>query len=569
MKKQFLMLALFLIISTITFSQNLLWVKKMGGSLDDTGNSITNDSSGNIYTTGHFTGTVDFDPGAGVYLLTSSGQTDIFISKLDANGNFLWAICLGGAGFDIGRAITFDKSGYIYITGTYTGIVNFNPGVNTFNLNGDINNLQNIFILKLTKDGDFVWAKKIGGEGSDSIDAIAIDVMGNILTIGHFDVVIDLDPSIAVYYLNPNGFHYDVFISKLDSSGDFIWAKKINGALDDIGFSVKTDLQGNIYATGFFEDVADFDPGLLTYNLTAIGSKDIFILKLDPDGNYIWARAIGGVSDDVSFTLATDILNNVYLAGRFMDTVNFNPGTLKNFLYSPNSIDAFILKMNGQGNFIWVKQIKGRNIVSCNSICVDIQGNLYCTGYFTETADFNPGAAEYNLVSSGNQDIYILKLDSTGDFLWANKFGGTSNDAGNSIITDASGQIYLTGQFQATVNFDPGSNIFNLNSAGFRDIFILKHGTSALGINTSFDFPHCSIYPNPSKNFIRILSKYKLEEANYVIKNELGQSVICGVINDVGLRISIEELRQGIYFLEVRWTNDSVLDTETYKIVKE
>jgi hypothetical protein len=189
----------------------------MGGNSAESGRGIAVDSGGNVYTTGDFQVTVDFDPGVGTFELTPAGQTDIFVSKLDGNGDFVWAKSMGGTGTDFGLSIALDSIGNVYTTGFFGGTVDFDPGAGT---------------TDLTSAG--------------------------------------LD---------------DIFVSKLDSNGDFVWAKSTGGGLRDQGIGIVIDPGDNIYTTGSFQDTVDFDPGTGTADLTSSGLSDIFISKLQAESS--------------------------------------------------------------------------------------------------------------------------------------------------------------------------------------------------------------------------------------------------------------------------------------------
>src|ERR1035437_774923 len=214
----------------------LLWAKSMGGTNNDVGWSIATDASGNVYTTGNFQGTADFDPGAGVFNLTSAGSDDIFISKSDASGNLLWAKSMGSTGSDIGNSIALDASGNVYTTGYFYGTVDFDPGAGIFNLTAAAG-VNNIFISKLDASGNFVWAKQMVGAGGSSSQFIILDASGNIYTTGAFNGTVDFDPGAGVSNLTAAS-GADIFISKLDASGNFVWAKSFYGANIDCGFSI-------------------------------------------------------------------------------------------------------------------------------------------------------------------------------------------------------------------------------------------------------------------------------------------------------------------------------------------
>jgi len=240
--------------------------KSMGGTSFDSGRSITTDASGNVYTTGYFQNTVDFNPGSGVSNLVSNGSYDIFISKLDANGNFIWAKSMGGTSSDYGYSITTDASGNVYTTGSFAGTVDFDPGSGVSNLVS--NGSSDIFIQKLDANGNFLWAKSMGGTSYDSGTSITTDASGNVYTTGTFTGIVDFDPSFSISNLNSSGGY--TFIQKLDANGNFIWAEQVNNLASK---SINIDANGNLYITATdyifkFKDCANSS----LYNHTACNS---------------------------------------------------------------------------------------------------------------------------------------------------------------------------------------------------------------------------------------------------------------------------------------------------------
>ncbi len=444
---------------------DFLFANRVGGAGTDRGLSIAVDSSNNIYTTGSFEGTVDFDPGVGVTNLTSVGISGLFISKSDSNGNFLWAKSTGG----VGQSIVIDSNGNIYVTGYFSGTVDFNPGVGVSNLTSASAD-NDVVVLKLDNSGNFVWAKSMGGVSGDVGEEIALDSNGNVYTIGFFAETADFDPGAGTFNLNGAGF-LDVFISKLDNSGSFVWAKSIGGTGYDYARGIAIDSSGNVYLTGNFHDTVDFDPGVGVANLTSKGFSDIFISKLDGNGSFVWAKGVGGVGSDSGRSIAIDSSSNVYTTGSFYDTVDFDPSIGVFNLTSVNGDNTFVSKLNSNGDFAWAKGLgKG----SGAGIVLDVSGNIYTTGDFIDTADFDPGIGTYNLTGLGFGEIFVSKLDGNGDFEWAKSMGGAGADFGVAIALASNGNIYTTGFFEETADFDPGVGTTNLTSEGNSDIFISK-----------------------------------------------------------------------------------------------
>jgi hypothetical protein len=319
------------------------------------------------------------------------------------------------------------------------------------------------------------WGGKIEGSIADSfgynVKSSKTDALGNTYMTGYFKGTADFDIGSGVTNLTSVGAK-DIFIIKMDPLGNLLWAKGIGGIGNDSGNDIHLDATGNVYVTGNFIVTVDFDPGPGVANLDANdGNDNIFALKLNNSGDFIWASNIAGNQDA---HITTDASNNVYVSGQFYLTEDFDPGPGTFNLTAAGGRDVFIKKLDASGNFVWVKSIGGTSYDDAYGIVSDAAGNTYITGRFNLTADFDPGAGVTNLTSNGNTDVFVLKLDAVGNFVWAKSMGGLNYDESTAIDMDASGNVYVTGYFVDVADFDPGPGTFNLTSAGARDIFIEK-----------------------------------------------------------------------------------------------
>ena len=459
---------------------NFDFVKQYGGTEDEIAYSVKVDPSGNIYTTGTFGGTVDFDPGVGIANLTSSGNVNAFVTKFDSSGNFVWAKHFSGASNVIPYDLYFDSLGNVYTTGSFEGTADFDPGAGTSDLTS--NGSQDIYISKLDSSGNFVWAKSIGGGGQDYGKSINIDSGNNIYATGYFQQgagPTDFDPGAGTANLTAGSL--DAFILKLDSSGDFVWVKQLRGNSGEVyAESTILDSSGNIYTTGTFRYTVDFDPGAGTANLSTVpDANDIFILKLDSSGDFVFVKQIHGTATlefATGFDINLDSSGNIYTTGKYQGTFDFDPGAGTTNLTATVNTNAFILKLDSSGDFVWVKSFDStdEDIVGYD-ILIGIDDFIYVAGQFYGTADFDPGAGTSELTSLNvSQDIFILKLDSSGNFVWVNSVSGTSDDFVGGLFVDSSNNIYTVGQFYGTADFDPGAGTNNLTSSGNNDTFILK-----------------------------------------------------------------------------------------------
>ncbi len=393
---------------------NLLWAASMGGSTTLTNGStssyglaITTDTDGNVYVTGSFMGTADFDPGPGIANLTAPpGQNsiDIFVLKLDTDGNYIWAKHMNGIFIESGRAISTDPIGNVYITGLYRLTVDFDPGPDVASLTA-VGSIDDVFVVKLDADGNYQWAISIGSEFYDAGLGIANDEYGNVYTTGYYSGKVDFDPGPDSLFLNSN--RQDIFIQKLDTDGNLLWAKTFEGRPlgDDLGRSVIVDDENNVYLAGSFSQELDADPGP---NSTTLTGSD-FLIKLNSAGDFLWGTPINRAAVfPKRNSIAIDAENNIYTVGYIFGITDFDPGPDSLLFGEANTVKGFIQKFDTDGNVVWVDIIAPR----AESISIDSACNIFVYGEEADTIDFDPGPDTYYLTQSGT---YIAKFSGACD----------------------------------------------------------------------------------------------------------------------------------------------------------
>jgi len=422
------------------------WAKQAGGLDSDIGYCSAIDSASNVYVTGSFSSTATF----GETQLISSGGIEVFVAKLDPDGNWLWAIKSDGNFDNSGKSIAVIGND-IYVTGTFSNTISF--GATSLTSSGD----KDCFVAKLTNNGSWLWATQGGGNGADFSNSIAV-ADGGLYIAGIFKN----SATFGATTLSSLGVDVaNSFVARLSSSGDWLWAVSSSSTKANDIFSVGLDKENNIYVTGTFSTSVTFGMTSLTSN----GSNDVFVAKLDSNGSWLWAVKGGGTIYDYGRGLATDSLNNVYIVGFFIASATFGSTTLT----SSGSFDleGFVAKLDSNGNWLWAVSYGGVLNESGTYIATDSHNNIYITGTFEGTALFGT----HSLSSLGGQDIFAAKLDSNGNWLWASSINGVDTNNSNSIAVLGSGSsIYLTGQFTGTIAL--GNN--NLTSYGAVDIFITK-----------------------------------------------------------------------------------------------
>jgi gliding motility-associated-like protein len=258
----------------------------------------------------------------------------------------------------------------------------------------------------------------------------------------------------------------------------FDWAKPFTISGLGTANAIVADPAGNTYVCGVFEGTVDMDPGPAGMIAFSAGGVDIYIVKLNPAGAVLWAKQIGNSSNDYCYSLVLDAAGNLYATGNFSSTVDFDPGpgvvTLTTSISS-----TFIIKFDPNGNLIWAK--KGAESTSAGgvnipSIRLTAAGNIYQCGSFAGTIDMDPGPGinSVSTTSAADRDGFVAKFDANGNYLWAGSFAGPLNISDVHIATDAAENVFISGSFMGTCDFDPGPGIYNLTSAGFFDVFACK-----------------------------------------------------------------------------------------------
>jgi hypothetical protein len=442
----------------------------VGGAPSENVFDFALDGAGNTCVVGYFSGTLDFDPGPGVYELMGGGT---FAAKYDPNGSLLWAQRVGASNswFNFGPEIAAGADGSVYVVGTFENSRTF--GATTLISAGD----DDAYVVKLDVDGNFAWANRFGGAGADWGNDVAVDPAGNVYLMAETRTASSGNP--------------DAFIAKLDSAGSVLWTRAIGASSTASvkgkptinfarGFKLTVDSVGDIYATGRMSGTVDFDAGAGNTALAGSG----FVFKLSTSGSLAWARTITGGTVE-AHDIAVDASGNVYTTGTYLSTVDFDPGTAKSqkFNLSSTYFGAYISALDSDGNFRWARgtsSVDSMNYAWPEGLAVDGQGDVYLAGCFVGTVDFDPGAGTFSLASAGDLDAFVWKLNASGNFAWAGQMGGTTADRAHGIDVNASGNIFVAGYFAGTADFDPGGGTYELTSAGGADFFVVKLSQSLL-----------------------------------------------------------------------------------------
>ena len=315
---------------------------------------------------------------------------------------------------------------------------------------------------RFSTDGGFTWTPSkqlsaeegFSGNASICIEDLRVMVVWTDTRFGESEVFVRR---------NPTG-------NPLHSTHTLDWAYNVGGGQSSAATDVIPDANRNVYMAGHFQGAVDFDPGVNEYMLTAEGDDDIFISKTSPIGDVIWAKRVGGPGTDIPNSIALDNDRNLIVTGVFHGTVDFDPGPNSFPLSAGIDGSGFMLKLDENGEFIWAIRLIGDGYSEITSVKTDGTDNIFITGHFEQTADFDPSDGESSLHSKGMQDIFLAKYTPEGQLIWVHGLGGPGSDVGRAVAVTLTGQVWVTGHFAESVDFNPISN-----DDGLEDIFVATY----------------------------------------------------------------------------------------------
>lgn len=480
----------------LSASGNFVWVKTFSGSTTNASITISDIivNSTNIYITGNFSGTVDFDP------------SSVILNKSVVAGSF--------------------------------------------------SNTSDFYMGKYDLDLNPIWVQNSGSTANDVINSFALDANGSLHAVGTFSGTADFDPGSGSTTLTPSGTgggRYDGFYWKLGADGSFLKAFKLGGIYYDDARKIIVD-SSNILIMGVFSDTVDFDPSVTINNMSSSSGTDTYVLKLDLNHSFLSSIKIG--SEAIDFK--RDSSGNLFLVGlNSSQYEDFDPSSATVFVAASSTSKLFILKLNSSYTFNWVKTFASSAYANSEFMDFEIDSadNLYTLGRFKNIADFDPGVATYNLGMSNNAyfQTFIQKLNNDGNFVYAGILQADGSDyefAYDMYVTSSA--ITMVGSISSSLYVDPNStNVILYNTAGQKDAFIVNLNQTTLNIENFYQ-SKISIYPNPATSQINLLFEKSLENANIKIISMNGQ-VISQKQNISGLdfNMDVSRLNSGMYLIQI------------------
>lgn len=552
---RFLFALVFNIIAFTSVSQQFEWAQVQYGHRHFY-KDVAIDSKGNVVLVADFFETVILSQGD--TLTESTGDwfnRDFFVQKLDSFGNFLWAKPIGGLGKITVYSVELDAEDQIYISGSFNDSMDFDPGISESVLNSK--GTEAGFVLKLNAEGGFVFAKSYAG-GTIQSNQIALDSDGNIYSAGTFRDSVDFDPGLGVAsrIAQVDGLpDFGVFVQKLNPVGDFEWVQIIDNSGFNELYSFKVSQANHLSLSGWFRDTLDLDPNEDVFEVSSFfGNIDFssFFVTLDPDGTFLHGEVLRSDSGRVLvFDQAIDLEDNLYTLGYFTGTVDFDFGPNEDiYVQNANYHRFFLTKQSPNGAFLWKRILKISISSGQHFLKTDPWGFVYLVSDFSGTCDFDPGENEWIdsafYSAEGAKDMFILKLDSNGEFVYSKRLSSPVNDFFEAFEIDRKGALYGVGSSYGSINLSPDSITHFVYSD---DSFILKWSHDP----PQYSHQEPGVFPNPFSESLTIQLDAVYETVNFSIMDSKGALVFENSCTDCSdAHFDLSGFSHGIYFLHIQ-----------------
>lgn len=455
------------------------------GNVGDAGHSVAVDSLGNYYVAGEYSGTADFDSGPAAVTRNTPKTLNAFVAKYSPTGQLIWVKTWDGADSIQALQVEVDATNRVYVTGSFYGIVDFDPNATAALRVGGTVPGASLFVVRLDSNGTFQYADTY--QATEVYDGkFDVSPVGEVVLTGRYRGTLDLDPNAGIVAATSAGF--SGFVTKISTSGTMLWGKFLDATAASYIESPTPlfDSTGNVIVTGGYTGDVDFDPSLAgVQQLTSTDPSyaDMFILKLDPAGGFTSVVSIGGSDTTISHDAALDGAGNLVIVGELAGFSDFDPSPADGTRFSLGD-SMFVATYDAALNFVDATVILGfGGTINGHAVAVDAAGNAHIAGEFSGTIDFS-GVGNDNRTANNN-GAFLLKLNSSGMEVYASTYDAISV-VGSDVALDSAGNAYLVGSIEGTVDFDPHGGIYNLNSNGDgADIFATKVLAAAAGTLTA------------------------------------------------------------------------------------
>jgi len=558
MKNSSLILLFLWIFSASLFSQTPQWAVSVhkGYNESDFDNKVVTDQAGDIYVAGTYKQTMQFS-NSDIELNGAFGMK-IYLYKISSDGDLLWAHKFIGASIARVFDMAIDQNNNVYVVGEFRGSIAVGSGGNSISLSGT--GMRDAFIIKYSPTGQLMGAHNLGGAGKDNITTINIDSDNNILLAGNFVGEVDFDLSSADDIRECSG----LTIVKYNQNFELITVVPFSSGIS-VATSIESTPVGGFILSGYFRDhvLLDAEEGITGCPQY---SNCGFLMKIGNSETLDWATSIIGTSSLHITGMQIAQPGDIYITGDFSNTAHFTSyGTTQTFESSDGSRDIFLGKVKPTGEFAWINTMGGTGDDVVAGLELDNGGNLILAGTYAATMDFDPGSGSAEYTSEGSASSYISVYKPNGDYASTYTLNSPDENIVTGIAVTGGNEIYLTGWFKSSINFDPSQSGFDFTTIS-TDNYILKLGAITVGIAEKQAAYPINIYPNPARDEVHIAAPDIREINVYTIHGKLVLSQSANVFSDKHT-IQTSHLPAGTYMLSLT-ANDGFIRLAKLVIAK-
>lgn len=511
------------------------------------GGNVISDGNGNVYEIGSFTNSITI----GTYTTLTTTSPNIFITKRDLNGTYLWAKKLTNAGIAIyptPNPFTIDASGNIYVSGSLSISGSGTLSIGTSTIAMPYSGTPTAFIVKFNSSGSPIWGSVLGSSNSIApvVNKVVVDGSSNLYVTSMFTNSLAINSTtLTATGINTKG----TCLSKLNSNGVIVYSKLIAKSQNDY-MAIAGITSNSLIVTGTFSNSIIVG----TTTLSSTGNSDMAIAKLDLNGNPYWVKKYGGTESDNLSGLVTDVTGNIFISNTFSVQTTMGTSTFT----SGGSYDVLATKLDVNGNPLWSNQIKGVNYES-GGLIIDNSNNIYCSGIFQNVATTSFGTGTVSIPSVSNSiDVFVSKISpftinstvtQVNEVLTASQNGAIYQwvdcNNSNAYISGATSKTYT-----ATSNGSYGVIISVSSCSATSSCYTVS--TIGVGIKEIENIHQAKIYPNPAVEELNIeLINYNEDEIKIEVLNVIGQNIykIKNVMQK--MQIDTKYFAKGIYFLKI------------------
>lgn len=473
------------------------WQKTLGGSSLDFGKCGRATSDGGYIVTG-WSNSYDGDVSG------NNGNDDAWVVKLDDEGNLIWQNALGGSLIDGSYSIQETSDGGFVAAG--------NTGSNDGDVSG-FHGLQDFWVLKLDDQGNLVWQHALGGSDYDLAFSVEETSDGGFIVAGE-SKSIDGDVS-------GNHGGKDVWVLKLDAQGNLIWQNALGGSDHDVAYSIQETSDGAFIGTGYSRS----NDGDVSGNH---GGNDVWIFKLDAQGNLIWQNSLGGSEHDVAHSVQ-ETRNGGFIAVGVSES---NDGDVSG---NHGEQDFWVLKLDRQGNLIWQNSLGGSDDERAYSVQETSNGGFVVAGH---TYSNDGDVSGYH----GLTDAWVIELDPAGNLSWQRTLGGSSVDQANSIQETSAGVFIVTGRSSSNDGDVSGGH-------GSVDFWVVKLN-STVGIQEANAIGFI-LAPNPTNGIVHMVLS-DAQKGSITVVDAAGREVLQQEVDGKDITLDLSDEPNGLYIVTVQ-----------------